>query len=382
MFDTYLFFDYSGSGENEDACDGIVGLRSSGSALPEQVRERFSRRSLVEFVRREIDQADRDGRRVVFGFDHQYSWPIQMWKLVGLDAKSWRDALRSLVEGVSVGGRHLPPLDIPRRYAAAVNRFVGETVFWCPLAERAKMYGVPNTPPRWGEVDRFRMTERCGFPVRSHVRPKPANAVGGQGEGIVGGQTLCGLRFLHELASHSRIAFWPFDGLSAADGSYGHRHVAIEIYPSGLRPHTVAQSDVNDALYSCQWVQTHDRSGVLASWLDVTHLDAEIQPIVLLEGWIVGAGRVMPALAGVRELRGAARSVETKPSAAAGQGHSSEGCRCCLGSASFERPRHCPECGHQFPRNWIGIDAHWKARHAHVLPYERFWSTLCAGHRK
>ena len=138
MFDTYLFFDYSGSGEHEDACDGIVGFRSSGSALPEQVRERFSRRSLVEFVRREIDRADRDGRRVVFGFDHQYSWPIQMWKLVGLDAKSWRDALRSLVEGVSVGGRHLPPLDIPRRYLRVVTLADKETIHNAFLDRRFK----------------------------------------------------------------------------------------------------------------------------------------------------------------------------------------------------------------------------------------------------
>jgi hypothetical protein len=45
------------------------------------------------------------------------------------------------------------------------------------------------------------------------------------------------------------------------------------------------------------------------------------------------------------------------------------------------RPR-CPECGHLFRGSgWDGIDAHWKARHGTVMPYRQFWDSLCAEHR-
>ena len=40
----------------------------------------------------------------------------------------------------------------------------------------------------------------------------------------------------------------------------------------------------------------------------------------------------------------------------------------------------CPVCGHRFKgRGWDGIDAHWRARHEAILPYERAWPLLRAG---
>jgi hypothetical protein len=40
----------------------------------------------------------------------------------------------------------------------------------------------------------------------------------------------------------------------------------------------------------------------------------------------------------------------------------------------------CPECGHEFQGNgWDGIDAHWKANHAHVMSYEVAWPLISAG---
>jgi hypothetical protein len=40
----------------------------------------------------------------------------------------------------------------------------------------------------------------------------------------------------------------------------------------------------------------------------------------------------------------------------------------------------CPECGHEFKGNgWDGIDAHWKAKHAHIMRYEDAWPLLAAG---
>ena len=40
----------------------------------------------------------------------------------------------------------------------------------------------------------------------------------------------------------------------------------------------------------------------------------------------------------------------------------------------------CPECGHEFQGNgWDGIDAHWRAKHAHVMRYEEAWPLIFAG---
>lgn len=57
-------------------------------------------------------------------------------------------------------------------------------------------------------------------------------------------------------------------------------------------------------------------------------------------------------------------------------------CPCCQrGLPRRGRPR-CPECAHVFRgAGWDGIDAHWRARHQEVRPYEAFWAALCDEHR-
>jgi hypothetical protein len=45
-------------------------------------------------------------------------------------------------------------------------------------------------------------------------------------------------------------------------------------------------------------------------------------------------------------------------------------------------PRRCPECDHVFAgRGWETLDAHWKANHLDVGPYEDLWSAMCERHR-
>ncbi|MFT4116541.1 hypothetical protein [Bradyrhizobium sp.] len=39
----------------------------------------------------------------------------------------------------------------------------------------------------------------------------------------------------------------------------------------------------------------------------------------------------------------------------------------------------CPECQHVFQGNgWDGIDAHWRAKHDHIMPYEEAWPLIRA----
>ncbi|WP_411839938.1 DUF6998 domain-containing protein [Paracoccus sp. ME4] len=50
----------------------------------------------------------------------------------------------------------------------------------------------------------------------------------------------------------------------------------------------------------------------------------------------------------------------------------------CIATGVAQGP-FCPECGHEFRGTWGGIDAHWKSRHDHIMPYEEAWPLLRSG---
>lgn len=57
-------------------------------------------------------------------------------------------------------------------------------------------------------------------------------------------------------------------------------------------------------------------------------------------------------------------------------------CLCCKKEIPKKRPRRCPVCDHIFQGNgWDGIDAHWRAKHEDIMPYEKFWESLCSEHK-
>jgi predicted amidophosphoribosyltransferase len=58
-------------------------------------------------------------------------------------------------------------------------------------------------------------------------------------------------------------------------------------------------------------------------------------------------------------------------------------CPCCRkGMSASPRQRQCPECALVLRgRGWGGIDGHWKSKHAAVMPYDEFWRSLCPAHR-
>jgi hypothetical protein len=40
----------------------------------------------------------------------------------------------------------------------------------------------------------------------------------------------------------------------------------------------------------------------------------------------------------------------------------------------------CPECSHVFQGDgWDGIDAHWRAKHDNLMPYEKAWPLIKSG---
>lgn len=283
LFRTYLFADYSGAGEDHRSNRSIRLWTCSrtGAAVP--VPGPFSRNSLRQAVESILAQADPGSQRIVFGFDHQYAWPPLLRRSAKLGAGPWRQAILSLAWGE--GGR--PGLDIPGRFCKAFNRWAGAEVFWSPLKGRAAAYGIGNRPPAAADAERFRLSE-LARPLKPCPKPKPADCVGGMGEGLVGGQTICGLRQLATLLLRPDVAWWPFDGLDIRGPSYEGKHVGVEIYPSALRPAHVPRSDDNDARESCLYMRRADADGSLPALTDLGRLASGEAACVLSEGWIIG----------------------------------------------------------------------------------------------
>ena len=271
-FDTFLFADYSGAAAPSAQRRAIALWKLDRGGRPCRVPGPFTREALGDAMLGALVEATRRRRRVLFGIDHQWSWPRDLWEAAGLAGRSWRDALRALVEGD--GAR--PPLGPAHAFPVAFNAWSGEAIFHCRVKGLARAYGLP-TRSRW-----------TGDPVRVAERAmpgtKPATRLGGTG--AVAGQTLVGLVELHRLLEGARrlgvpVLAWPMDAL--ADD--GESHVGCEIYPSFCRPSHVRKTDDADARWTCLWASRAD----LAATLDLRRAPAPVREAARLEGWILGA---------------------------------------------------------------------------------------------
>lgn len=271
-FDTFLFADYSGAASPAAQRRAIALWRLDRGRRPRKVEGPFTRETLREALLATLARATREGRRCLFGIDHQWSWPRDLWAAAGLAGQPWREALEALVAGD--GAR--PPLGPAHAFPAAFNAWARQSVFHCRVKGLAQAYGVPTRSAWTG--DPVRLAERV------MAGAKPATRLGGTG--AVAGQTLVGLAELHRLLEDARrlglpVLAWPMDAL--ADD--GESHVGCEIYPSFCRPRRVPKTDDADARWTCVWASRAD----LARLLDLTGAPPEVRHAARLEGWILGA---------------------------------------------------------------------------------------------
>jgi hypothetical protein len=294
-FDTYLFADYSGHPDEAKQRGSIAVWVAHGSEQPRrETRDGsgFTRSELREFIVKLLKIETAAGRRVIFGFDHQLSWPLKLWSTAKAEG-TWRERLNSLVRG---DGR--PTLTTTTRatdYMAAFNHWAS---------------GSPHTGPFYLKVSTGTFIGRV-IPVgwqslRVRLRLTELDAGGGFpatefGKDRVAGQTLCGLPQLHALLADCqkeevRVACWPFDGLSISHPAYAGAHVCVEVYPS-LYPEggweevdgaDAEDRDSMDAWRSCCAVQRADQDGNLAGLMDLSVLTPELGRQVAIEGWIFG----------------------------------------------------------------------------------------------
>lgn len=288
LFDCYMFADYSGAADLKGQKKAIKLAYAEAKADHRVADESLTRDRLVVETLKRLRIATAEGKRLCFGFDHQFGIPFGLLEEMGIADLNWREVLDAIVEGHGV-----PALKHPSTYARMFND-------WCSSrgkrpyfysATKASLYGIPGTDPRTGEVETvIRLTERCESMFGSG-KPKPYNRVGDNG--TVGGQTIMGLIKLREILATCHtdgipLKCWPFDGLDIDGSAYAGSHVLIEPYPAAVRSPGVAYTDVNDAIACVQLIQRFDQAGKLVALLNLKSLSEAHAKIVRVEGWIAG----------------------------------------------------------------------------------------------
>lgn len=142
-FDTFLFADYSGAASTSAQRRAIALWRLDHGRRPRKVEGPFTRETLREELLAILARATREGRRCLFGIDHQWSWPRDLWAAAGFSGRPWREALAALVEGED--GR--PPLGPAHVFPAAFNA-------WAARADLATLLDLTSAPAAVQEAAR------------------------------------------------------------------------------------------------------------------------------------------------------------------------------------------------------------------------------------
>ncbi len=279
-FDVYAFADYSGAKSQYNQKKSIALSVIRSDVKKPQTTKCFTRESLRNEIKLLLIKAGQENQRVIFGFDHSYSFPVGFYDVVtGTQWKKWEQLLDLLCHGTS----ELPSVNNePREWAKAANDCICKRLslskgpFWGPN------FVYQNTNPKF-PFDKTPLKEKRLSEERI-PRTKPIYKIGGIGS--VGLQSLYGIQHLawlmQDLENNSIKLFrWPYDGWELPFKG----HVLIEVYPSlvneGLK------SDENDAEACSKWLYRQDRDNNLKN-LFKPKLTKNEWKRASLEGWIIG----------------------------------------------------------------------------------------------
>lgn len=228
MFDIYAFADYSGSKNKGMQRKHIVLAVVEGEEI--HTFRRLTRGTLFE----QVKQLLATDKRILFGFDHSYSFPIGFYETItGEPWQRWDQLLR-LMEDV--------PYDA-RAWAASINEQIQQKVsvpqgpFWGPNFKPQER--DPKFPYERTHLKQYRLCEE------REARMKPIYKIGGAG--AVGLQALCGIPYLAKLRAYCweqgiPLFCWPFDGWELPERG----HVMVEMYPTMFN--TGPRTDEEDAM--------------------------------------------------------------------------------------------------------------------------------------
>lgn len=314
LFDLYAFADYSGSLRPAEQRRKIAWslLEANGDRAP-CAEIGWTRETLFNEVQQLLDGASKSGKRVIFGFDHNYSFPEGFYEAVtGRSWTRWPEMLTLLAEGTS----ELPALNLhnPRLWAKKANELIGERFnfegggpFWGPHFDPMKKPAFPYgefLPRQHSYVadDLIRATKvspkslakaRSSLKERRLIEelfPQMKAIFQLGGAGSVGLQSLLGMVYLHRLVSFCSekgipLHCWPYDGWEVPETG----HVLVEMYPTMFNKGP--RTDRNDAKACTVWLAEQDQMGKMNWWFHPDLTEKEKQ-LALLEGWCLGYDKI------------------------------------------------------------------------------------------
>ncbi|MDF2934687.1 MAG: hypothetical protein K0Q90_60 [Paenibacillaceae bacterium] len=321
VFDWFAFADYSGAAEAAAQRRAIAWAVDRGDGKGIAVVQGVTRQGLLQEAVALLLEAERKGKRVLFGFDHNYGFPSGFYEaLWGAEPVSWEQITGDYCKSVEhfagwqerggARGRGEPADNhkkgscgvdgsmrleqwSPREWARAAN---GQITLALGVAE-GPFWGSRFGPkPGAGLFRTFSLADGRSFVLHDrrlveerYRRLKPGYQLGGIGS--VGQQTLYGVLYLRELLELCKEAgvavhIWPQHGTRIPDTG----HVAAEVYPTlslameGIRG---PRTDAGDAAACVSWLSRLDREGGLEELLALSFGEEEWQR-ARLEGWVLG----------------------------------------------------------------------------------------------
>lgn len=324
--------DYSDAETPTASLKGLRVYLADGGGLPIEVlpppsaKKYWTRRGIAEWLMERLAE----DKPTLVGIDHGFSFPLRYFESHGLEP-DWPSFLDDFQ-------RHWPT-DEGHVYV----EFVRDGI-------------AGNGAARMGNARWRRLTEEHAGGAKSVFHFDV--------QGSVAKSTHAGipwLRFIRQRLG-PRVHFWPFDGWDIPAG----RSAVAEVYPALWSRSFVNEGrtgDQHDAFTIAAWLSRADRDGTLASFLkpDLSPADRVMAQV---EGWILGVQGSSPRH---KESGGQRRE---KPTGAI---------RAMSSTAESVLQKACPECGYAFRGGtWGGIDAHWKAFHSQIMPYEAAWPIIKA----
>jgi hypothetical protein len=282
LFDVYIAVDFSGSKHPAWQRRSIAFAEWDRGLSSDVQNGCFTRADVVSHLLDRIREHNLHGKRVLCGFDFQYSFPQGFWYALTSIPETWTNIL----QGMANGAAGLPPVveepeSNARRWAEVANQRIahllktGVSPFWGPNFSQATnpKFLFPHAP-----FKEFRLVEER-IEARNSIFK-----IGGRG--AVGLQSLCGIPHLFHIrntCSQQDIPLhcWPFEGWD----STALAHVLVEWYPA--IQNLGQRSDKEDALACVRWAKIKDDQGELSDFL-IPPLSLPEKTRALLEGWILG----------------------------------------------------------------------------------------------
>ncbi len=283
-FDLYAFADYSGSKFEYQQRKAIALSVIDNNEKQLYSDHTYTRESLRNFFVSMLSKASLEKKRIIFGFDHSYSFPVGFYDIIaGKKWKTWEQLLDLLCNN----GQELTSInDRPREWAKAANDLICKKLdlpkgpFWGPhFKDQLKNPEFPFKS--WNMKEKRLVEERV-------PQTKPVYKIGGNGS--VGLQSLYGIQNLVELRKEIKsrsieLFCWPFDGWNVPSSG----HVLVEIYPKLFNKKS--KNHLQDAEACSKWLYEQDKKSRLLDWFDPNNFKLESRnelQRISLEGWIIG----------------------------------------------------------------------------------------------